>query len=113
MQTNSQRKQDAAQARLAQSAVAYVFDVSQDDMDAPTRRSRKAAFARQAAMYLAHTTFELSLSRVGIAFGRDRSTAGHACHCIEDKRDDFAFDQQMEALEDCLRLVPVPEHGWT
>lgn len=104
-----QRDQDMARARLAQSAVAYAFDVSAAEIQAPTRRSRKTSHARQAAMYLAHVAFELSLSRVGQAFGRDRSTASHACHRIEDQRDDFAFDQHMDALEACLRLAPSPE----
>ncbi|SDM06074.1 helix-turn-helix domain-containing protein [Maricaulis salignorans] len=99
---------DAARARLAQSAVAYAFGVTQDDLEAPTRRSREAAFARQAAMYLAHVAFELSLTRVAQAFGRDRSTAAHACHRIEDQRDDRGFDQYMDALEACLRAAPCP-----
>lgn len=105
-QVEFQRQQDTARARLAQSAVAYAFNVSLDELEAPTRRSPRAAFARQAAMYLAHVAFELSLSRVGLAFGRDRSTAAHACHRIEDQRDDLAFDQNMDALEACLRAAP-------
>jgi chromosomal replication initiation ATPase DnaA len=99
---------DTARARLAQSAVAYAFNVEAEELIAPTRRSRKTAFARQAAMYLAHVAFELSLSRVGQAFGRDRSTAAHACHRIEDQRDNYAFDQHMDALEACLRSAPDP-----
>lgn len=105
-QTIFQARDDVARARLAQSAVAYAFGVSQDELEAPTRRSRQAAFARQAAMYLAHVAFELSLSRVGQAFGRDRSTAAHACHRIEDQRDDHGFDRSMDELEACLRAAP-------
>ncbi|MDG1416375.1 MAG: helix-turn-helix domain-containing protein [Maricaulis sp.] len=107
----AQIDQDMARARLAQSAVAYAFNVSASEIQAPTRRSRKTSHARQAAMYLAHVAFEISLSRVGQAFGRDRSTASHACHRIEDQRDDLAFDQHMEALEACLRLAPAPAHA--
>ncbi|WP_417468867.1 helix-turn-helix domain-containing protein [Maricaulis sp.] len=104
----SRANDDVARARLAQSAVAYAFGVPPDELEAPTRRSREAAFARQAAMYLAHIAFELSLSRVAQAFGRDRSTAAHACHRIEDRRDDRGFDQSMDALEACLRSAPQP-----
>ncbi len=104
-------RDDVARARLAQSAVAYAFGVSLDDLEAPTRRSREAAFARQVAMYLAHIAFELSLTRVAQAFGRDRSTAAHACHRIEDQRDDRGFDASMDALEACLRAAP--QHGDT
>lgn len=108
IETSTRLQQDLARARLAQSAVAYAFDVPQQELEQPTRRSRKAAFARQAAMYLAHVAFELSLSRVALAFGRDRTTAAHACHRIEDQRDDADFDQHMDALETCLRLAPCP-----
>lgn len=106
-----QANSDRARARLAQSAVAYTFDVAPEDIAAPTRRSRRAAFARQAAMYLAHVAFELSLSRVAAAFGRDRTTASHACHKIEDERDDLAFDACMDALEHSLRAMPSPSDG--
>ena len=54
----------------------------------------------------AHVAFELPLSRVALAFGRDRSTAAHACHRIEDRRDDRAFDDYMDALEAALRTAP-------
>lgn len=97
---------DLARARLAQGAVAYAFGVPPADIEAPTRRSRQASLARQVAMYLTHVAFELSLSRVAQAFGRDRSTAAHACHCIEDRRDDAAFDEYLDALEESLRSTP-------
>lgn len=101
--------QDRARAQLAQSAVAFAFNVSAQEMTAPTRRSSRTAFARQVAMYLAHITFELPLSRVALAFGRDRSTAAYACHKIEDERDDQEFDARLEALEACLRSAPEPQ----
>ncbi|MED5548866.1 MAG: helix-turn-helix domain-containing protein [Pseudomonadota bacterium] len=97
---------DVARARLAQSAAAYAFGVPQQDLEAPTRHSREAALARQVAMYLAHVAFELPLTRVAQAFGRDRTTAAHACHRIEDRRDDRDFDAWMDALEESLRGTP-------
>ncbi|MBR9826764.1 MAG: chromosomal replication initiator DnaA [Alphaproteobacteria bacterium] len=105
---SGQLLQDRARAHLAQSAVAFAFDVSPQELNAPTRRSPQAAFARQVAMYLAHITFELPLSRVAQAFGRDRSTAAYACHKVEDERDDQDFDARLDALEECLRLAPEP-----
>ncbi|WP_203293256.1 helix-turn-helix domain-containing protein [Maricaulis parjimensis] len=98
--------EDLARARLAQGAAAYAFGVPPGEIEAPTRRSREVSLARQVAMYLTHVAFELSLSRVGQAFGRDRSTAAHACHCIEDRRDDAVFDEQLDALEESLRATP-------
>jgi hypothetical protein len=61
--------------------------------------ARAAAFARQIAMYLAHVGFGLSMAEVGRAFGRDRTTVVHACHLIEDRRDDVSFDQMLDHLE--------------
>jgi hypothetical protein len=50
-------------------------------------------------MYLAHVSFGLNYSEVGRAFGRDRTTAAHACQLIEDRRDDPAVDAVLGSLE--------------
>jgi chromosomal replication initiation ATPase DnaA len=71
-----------------------------------TRSSAQAARARQVAMYLAHIGFAWPLKRVGEAFGRDRTTASHAVHCIEDLRDQPGFDALLEGLEACVRAAP-------
>jgi len=102
------RARDEARARLARTVVAYAFGVSEKEMDAMTRRSATAAFGRQVAMYLAHISFEMSLSRVASAFGRDRTTVSHACHLIEDRRDDPKFDLKLDGLEGLLRAAPDP-----
>jgi chromosomal replication initiation ATPase DnaA len=102
------REQDEARARLARTLVAYTFGVAEADMDALTRRNARVAFGRQIAMYLAHISFELSLSRVAMAFGRDRTTVSHACHLVEDRRDDPDFDAKLEDLESLLRAAPAP-----
>tara|TARA_R110002072_G_scaffold206513_1_gene364245 strand:- start:1185 stop:1535 length:351 start_codon:yes stop_codon:yes gene_type:complete len=108
MKDRNQIEIDAPRARLVREAVAYAFNVSPDEMTAPTRRSSSVAFARQVAMYLAHVSFELSLTRVAESFGRDRTTAAHACHVVEDRRDDPEFDERLDQLEGFLRAVPDP-----
>ncbi len=107
------RQQDEARARLARTLVAYAFGVAEKDMDALTRRNARVAFGRQVAMYLAHISFELSLSRVAMAFGRDRTTVSHACHLVEDRRDDPEFDARLEDLENILRAAPAPATAQT
>ncbi|MEE2567352.1 helix-turn-helix domain-containing protein [Hyphobacterium marinum] len=102
---------DAPRARLVREAVAYAFNVSPDEMIAPTRRSSSVALARQVAMYLTHVAFELSLSQVAVFFGRDRTTASHACHVVEDRRDDPEFDACLDRLEGFLRAAPEPGPG--
>ena len=54
-------------------------------------------------MYLAHVTFGLSYAEVGRAFGRDRTTAAHACRLIEDRREDPDLDTALADLEHVLR----------
>src|SRR5947208_531072 len=69
------------------------------DLYEPTRGSPRVAFARQVAMYLAHTSFELSLGMISRIFGRDRSTVSHACNVVENGRDDIWLDCRLQALE--------------
>ena len=99
---------DESRARLTREAVAFAFGIRPEDIDAPTRGASHIALARQVAMYLAHISFDLSLSRVALAFGRDRTTASHACHVVEDRRDDPDFDASLDRLESFLRSAPLP-----
>jgi hypothetical protein len=92
----------AAGTRLAEVAIAAVAKVSLPAMRCGSRGGRRVAFARQMAMYLAHVGFGLSLTRVGIGFGRDRTTVRHACALIEDRRDDLGLECGLNALEAAL-----------
>lgn len=85
--------------RLLEAAVAETFAVPPDSLRARSRLSADVAFARQAAMYLAHVACGLSYSAIGRAFRRDRTTAAHACRLVEERRDDPAIDRQLHALE--------------
>lgn len=55
-------------------------------------------------MYLAHTGYGLSLTKVGTLFQRDKSTVGHAVRQIEDLRDCEAFDDWISGLETALEV---------
>jgi hypothetical protein len=79
--------------------VARDFGLNMIALFAPTRGAPRTAFARQVAMYLAHTGFELSLETISRVFNRDRTTVSHACHVVEDGRDDIWLDCRLEALE--------------
>ena len=101
------RANDAALAELAASIAGYAVGVPQHNIVDDARGSSEIAFARQIAMYLCHVGFELSLARVAAAFGRDRSTVAHACHAIEDRRDEGQFDLWIGALEAMMRSTPL------
>jgi chromosomal replication initiation ATPase DnaA len=82
-----------------ETAVANAFAVPLAELRAPTRRTASAAFARQTAIYLAHTLMGLSYSAVARAVGRDRTTVAHACRVLEQRRDDPAIDAIVVRLE--------------
>jgi hypothetical protein len=77
-------------------------------------RRRFACHVRQIAMYVCHVALQISLSDIGDAFGRDRTTVGHACHVVEDRRDDPAFDEFVATVErlasTVFGLTEVPAH---
>ena len=59
-------------------------------------------------MYVCHVVLRLSQADIGVAFGRDRSTVGHACNRVEDRRDDVAFDAFVSAIERVVLSVFGP-----
>jgi chromosomal replication initiation ATPase DnaA len=89
----------AARIRMAEAAVSAALRVPEAALRSRSRERFPVARARQQAMYLAHVVFGLSLSRVGMAFGRDRTTVRHACAVLEDSRDDPAADLALSAME--------------
>lgn len=90
-------------AQIAAAAVAAAFTIPIGELRATTRRPAQIAFARQSAMYLAHVAFGLSYTDVGRAFGRDRTTAAHACRLVEDRRIEPGLDARLASLEHLLR----------
>ena len=110
MSVSARRRDDDAAARLAASVASYGLGVSQEEILSDDRGAPEVAFARKVAMYLCHAGFQLSLTRVAVAFGRDRSTVSSACHLIEDRRDEPQFDLWMAGLEAMLEDPPLP--GW-
>lgn len=98
-------RNDRNSAHLAAGLVGYALDIRPEAILAAGRSAHHVAKARHIAMYLAHIGFGMSLARVATAFERDRSTVAHACRQIEDKRDDAAFDQWLETLEQGLVTV--------
>ncbi len=81
-----------------EAVVARAFHLPTADLLAPTRRA-DAALARQVAIYVAHVGLAETLTAAGRRFGRDRSTAAHACRRVEDRRDDPRFDGLVAGIE--------------
>jgi len=111
MGVRKSRGEDAAKARLSADIVGYSLGASSAAFLVEGKGAPDAVFARQVAMYLCYTAFELSLARVAVAFERDRSTVSYACHRIEDRRDEPVFDQWIESLEAMVRQAPAQAAG--
>ena len=88
---------------LAEAVISQIYGIPVQELRARTRRGARVAFARQVAMYLVHVVYGLSLTEVAEAFGRDRTTVSHACHLVEDMRDNPVFDRQLSQMELVLR----------
>lgn len=104
-------RRDRLAAGFVTHAVALATGVSPAEIASAGRTSKAAARARQIAIYLAHVSFHWTLPRVAFAFNRDRTTCGHACHRIEDMREDAAFDARMSVLEACVKQAPETVPG--
>lgn len=78
---------------------AALFNVSGREMRHPGRSSLGVSRVRQIAMYVTHVSLGLSMRDVGQGFGRDRTTVLHACHQIEDMRDEEEFDRIVALAE--------------
>jgi hypothetical protein len=68
-------------------------------------RRRTLCHVRQIAMYVCHVALQIPLLDIGIAFGRDRTTVSHACHVVEDRRDDAAYDEFVAAVERTVNSI--------
>ena len=87
---------------------AAFFDIPGRELRRPGRTTDDITRVRQIAMYLAHVMLGLSMGDIGRAFGRDRTTVMHACHLVEDMRDDIEIDALVCRME---RLVEVALQG--
>lgn len=88
--------------------VAALFGVSSRDLRRPGRSNTATSRVRQIGMYVAHVVLRLNMTEVGRGFGRDRTTVQHACHLVEDLRDNEEFDRLVVMTE---RVVAAAFRG--
>lgn len=75
------------------------FNVSGRQIRSPKRHNLDVARVRQIGMYVANVVLGINMTMIGQGFGRNKSTVIHACHLIEDMRDDDEFDRLVAKLE--------------
>jgi chromosomal replication initiator protein len=92
-------KQKPITVERIQEAVAEYFGLGMEDMKA-RRRTRTVAFPRQVAMFLARELTDLSLPRIGEAFGgRDHTTVIHAYEKIQEaSREDSSLQKSLDTI---------------
>lgn len=85
--------------RIVRQIVGELVILFGDRVLARRDRRRLACHVRQISMYVCHVALRIPQNDIATAFGRDRSTVGHACHVVEDRRDDPVFDDFVSAME--------------
>jgi len=91
-------REDATK-RMLVSLVGSALAIDGERLCASGRGTAEEAYARQVALYIAHTTLGFSYTEAGRLFGRDRTTAAHACRRVEEQREIERVDQFVDRLE--------------
>jgi hypothetical protein len=90
---------------MAQGRSISIFDGFRNCTDGGAARGGpEQSFARQLGMYLAHVGCRLTYTEAARLYGRDRTTAAHACAVVEARRDDPMLDRTLELLERAVWL---------
>lgn len=106
------RRRKAGSVELCDALIdllAAAFGVCGKELRSPLRGKRETSRIRQIGMYIAHTSFGMAMSEVAVGFSRDRTTVMHACHLVEDMRDDRDFDTIITSFE---RIVHSAFTAW-
>ena len=78
---------------------AELFGLPSKEIRRQGRTTLQVVRVRQVAMYVAHVVLGLTTREIGRGFGRNHTTVQHACHVVEDMRDEAAFDQVVARTE--------------
>ena len=98
-------------ARFVEGLVAAALGVCPQAIRTTRRGQARVAFARQVAIYLAHTRLGFSYSAAGALFCRDRTTATYAVRTIEERREDPGLDALLDCLERSVDIWPRSSGG--
>lgn len=96
------RRREEASLELCEGMIditAALFNIPSKALRSSGKTRSDVSRVRQIAMYVSHVGLGLTMKEVGRGFGRDRTTVIHACHLIEDMRDDSDFDRVVAMTE--------------
>lgn len=91
-------------AELIQKVVASHYNIRIEDFKAK-KRTKQVAFPRQVAMYLVRELTDLSLPKIGEAFGgRDHTTVIHACDKINNElNENFELQDKIKDIIESIK----------
>lgn len=95
----TRRMSDRSICRIVRQMVSELLLLLGDRVMVRRDRRRLACHVRQISMYVCHVALRMPQQDIGVAFGRDRTTVSHACHVVEDRRDDRVYDEFVSAAE--------------
>jgi hypothetical protein len=90
-------------ARAGEAAIANWCAVGLRDLRAASRQQADVARARQLVMLLLHRTFPLTMSRMGLLLGRDRTTIRHGLRLASTDPRLTSRRAGLEVMESALR----------
>lgn len=101
----------SAACRIVWRLVAEVIMLSGDRVRLRRDRRGLTRQIRHVSIYVCHVALCITMREIGQAFGLDRTTVRHACHVVEDRRDDAAFDAFLCAIERMVGSIFLSAEG--
>lgn len=98
--------------RISKAVTATAFGVAKTPLSGLGPQNGEAVLARQVAMYLSHVCFSVAMTDIAKVFRRDRTSVTHACHVVEDRRDDPLFDGMLDRLEAAALSLRSAQVAW-
>lgn len=86
-----------------QSIISELLELHLSDLNASF--VKKGAHPRQIAIYLSNVGLGISMRQLAKVFNLNRSTIAYACKCVEDRRDDPAYDRFLIVTERIAQLA--------
>ncbi len=111
-QAAAARREAVPMTGFVEMLVESAFGIARSALHAPGRGAARVAFARQVAIYLSHVRLGLSYSAAGRFYGRDRTTAAHACRVIEERRENATLDSLIDCLERAIDIRRQADAAW-
>lgn len=110
--TSARRASAVVSCRVSKTVAATAFGVTRTPLSGLGPQNREAVLARQVAMYLSHVCFGVAMTDIAKVFRRDRTTVTHACHTVEDRRDDHLFDGMLDRMEAAALALRSAHIAW-